>query len=66
MTHLDISIGMLALQNQSDNKNYDVYFDPDTPSAADLGLGADVKVTAVFDGKEYKVQDLSISQAKTE
>jgi hypothetical protein len=62
VTHLDIAHGVLAVQNQTDNKNYEVNFDPGGGAHDDLGIGQDVTVTALFDGSRYMAKDISVTK----
>ena len=62
ITYLDMAAGLLALQNRSDDKNYEVRFDPTAGINDDLRLGAEVTVKALFDGRQYKVQNLAMNE----
>ena len=60
VTHLDLGHGSLAVQNQSDNRNYDITFDPSAGNHDDLGVGQDVTVNAMFDGTRYMAKDITV------
>jgi hypothetical protein len=62
VTHLDLSSGEMGVQNRSDDKTYDISLNPQAVPA-NLTVGSDVMVDAVFDGKEYKANRISLSQA---
>jgi hypothetical protein len=59
-----MSSGMIAIENQTDSKMYDIAFDPDgLPS--DLVVGSDVSVSTSFDGKRYKASEIKIEKTTT-
>ena len=67
VTHLDMSIGLLSVDNATDNKRYDIYFAPNTPGVSRaLTEGSDVKVEAVFEGNRYAARSVSLNQARGE
>lgn len=55
ITHLDLSTHLLAVANKSDNKTYDIEFDPARvgESARNIKEGSEVTVDATFNGKTY-------------
>jgi hypothetical protein len=54
----------LALVDLQDEKRYDVFFDSARfPMSHDLHEGADVALTATFDGSRYVVNALTINSA---
>jgi hypothetical protein len=53
ITFLDVHAGLLTLVDPRDKKSYEVSFDPDRVSAVALREGAEVTVTAAFDGTCY-------------
>jgi len=54
ISYLDLSTGLLVLTDAVDNKNYEVHFDPAIrPVNTKLHEGADVVVSATFDGTRY-------------
>lgn len=64
VTFLDISSGVLAVQNQTDNKTYDIQFDPTHGAYETLGVGANVNISARFDGNDYIAREITVTQAK--
>jgi len=60
VTNLDMR-GSLAVDNQSDNRNYDIRFDPGHvhPSRS-LVVGSNVTVKAEFDGQNYNAQSIEV------
>ena len=61
VTHLDISTGTMAIDNESDEKNYTVHFDPATiENREQLAVGSEVSARATFDGKNYNAQQLTL------
>jgi hypothetical protein len=61
VTHLDMSQGTVAIDNESDEKNYTVYFNPSTVEDRDrLTLGSQVTARATFDGRTYHAQQLTL------
>jgi len=62
VTSLDLSIGRLVLQSESDHKTYEIYLDPSVVSVDErLHLGADVTTLANFDGSRYVARTLTIN-----
>lgn len=57
--HLDLRNNQLAIENDSDNKTYEIALDGETlPS--NLMVGSDVTVAAVFDGRQYVANSISV------
>ncbi len=64
LTHVDLRDGLLALDDQADGNNYEVYFDPlKERNVRRLVVGVPVSVTASFDGKSYRVKSIKINEA---
>lgn len=62
VTNLDLRAGVLSLDNQTDDKNYDLYFDPSRVQGRDqLRVGSDITVRATFDGRSYRASDVTVS-----
>ena len=61
ITFVDLSQKLIAVINQSDEKNYDIYFDS-IPSTVLQGLreGSQISITAVFDGSRYVAQKVDL------
>ncbi len=63
VTHLDLSTGLLVLTDPRDQKVYEIQFNPDVlPVPANLQPGANVSVTADFDGSRYVARKVAINQ----
>jgi len=66
VTYLDMSRKMIAIDNRSDRKNYDVYV-----SAIPLNIlrqvreGEDVNVSAVFDGNQYDARSVTVAAGRS-
>jgi hypothetical protein len=56
---LDMHSGSLVIVDPSDNKTYQVFFDPARFSAENLREGEHVRVTAEFDGNRYMASAIS-------
>jgi hypothetical protein len=61
VTHLNLSDGTLAVRNEVDNQTYDINF-PRQIASANLGVGSDVTVNAVFDGKGYTARAIQVNR----
>lgn len=63
LTYLDLRRGLLAIQNESDGKSYDIKFSPkavdDLPS---LGVGARVTIVATFEGAGYDAKTVTVER----
>lgn len=61
VTFIDVSQKLIALANQSDDKDYNIYFDS-LPAADMRGLreGARASISAIFDGSRYVAQKVDI------
>lgn len=65
VTHLDLSKGIIAVRNFADDQTYEINFSPAvTPATADLRVGTQVVVDAMFTGRGYRASDVSVTQAK--
>jgi hypothetical protein len=54
VSFLDLRLNRLVVVNSSDEKSYEVFFDSGSlPNIKELHEGANVKVTAVFNGSRY-------------
>jgi hypothetical protein len=64
LSHLDLRLGMLAVDNKSDNRIYDIRFVPAQIGMTDaLTVGADVAVVATFNGENYTAKSVTVNQA---
>ena len=64
VTYLDMRAAKLAVENRTDGKTYEIQFDPARGNYENLGVGADVNVSAQFDGKDYVARQITVTQAK--
>jgi hypothetical protein len=65
VTFLDLHRGILAVQNSTDDKNYEIHFAPSVvPDRSSLGVGRDVLVRAMFEGTRYTAQSVNLSRAE--
>jgi hypothetical protein len=63
VTSLDMRSGTLAVDNSSDDQNYEIHFDPATMADSHgLKVGSEVTARTVFDGKVYKASNLTVEQ----
>ena len=64
ITFLDLHRGLIAVQNSTDDKNYEIHFAPSVVvNRNELGVGRDVLVRATFEGARYMAQ--SVNPTKT-
>jgi hypothetical protein len=62
LTHVNLKDGVMALDNQVDGNNYELYFDPlAEKNVAQLVPGTPVQVTANFDGKRYRATSIRMT-----
>jgi hypothetical protein len=67
VTFLDLHRGLLAVQNSTDDKNYEIHFAPSAVSNRDeLGVGRDVLVRATFEGARYMAQSVNPTRTRDE
>jgi hypothetical protein len=60
VTYLDMSRRMIALDNRTDRKKYDIYVDTIAPNLLkQIREGEDVDVSAVFDGNRYDARSVT-------
>jgi hypothetical protein len=60
---VNLKDGVLALDNQVDGNNYELYFDPlEEKNVARLVAGTPVQVTANFDGKRYRATSIRVTE----
>lgn len=63
VTNVNLRDGTLALENRSDDQTYELHFGTAaTDERSKLKVGSEVTAHAVFDGKEYKANDLQVQQ----
>lgn len=64
LTNVDLRDGLLALDDQVDGNNYELYFDPlSEKNVSRLVAGTPVWVSASFDGKRYRATSIKIQGA---
>ena len=64
VTNLDLSEGQLSIANQNNSQTYDISIArPLLP--ANLMIGSDVVVKAMFDGKGYRANSVNVTRART-
>jgi hypothetical protein len=67
VTFLDLHRGLLALQNSTDDRNYEIHFTPEVvTNRSNLGVGRDVLVRATFEGTRYTAQSVNLAKAAEE
>lgn len=64
VTFLDLHRGLLAVQNSTDDRNYEIHFSPEVVTdRSSLGVGRDVLVRATFEGTRYTAQSVNLTRA---
>jgi hypothetical protein len=58
--HLDLRNNHIAVENQTDNKTYEIALDEKRQIPSNLMVGSEVTVAAVYDGKQYKADNISV------
>jgi hypothetical protein len=67
VTFLDLHRGLIAVQNSTDDKNYEIHFAPSAvANRSELGVGRDVLVRATFEGARYMAQSVNPMRASDE
>jgi hypothetical protein len=62
VTYLDMSKKMIAIDNRSDRKKYEVYLSAIPPNVMrQVREGEDVNVSAVFDGNQYDARSVTVA-----
>jgi len=62
VTHLDMRLGLLVVEDPRDQKTYEVYFDPHNIASSDaLQEGAIVEATTTFNGFRYVASNIKIN-----
>ena len=63
VTFLDLHRGILAVQNTTDDKNYEIHFSPATATERNrLGVGIQVLVVATFEGTQYTARSINVTR----
>jgi hypothetical protein len=60
VTHLDLHLGTLAVENRTDSRTYDISFDPEVGIPPNLMIGSEVTIAAAFDGHHYKANRINV------
>lgn len=63
VTHLDLRTGVIGINNRADDKLYEIRFNPKDVIAQELKIGAEVLITASFDGTKYAAKSLNVTKA---
>jgi len=62
---LDMRTNSLSLENRGDQQTYELHFSAATlPDAHALKVGSEVTARAVFDGKQYKANNLQVENTQ--
>jgi hypothetical protein len=63
VTYLDLRLNKLAIANRTDNKTYEIDFDPATlgPERGNLQIGRDVTVLATFEPRGYRADKITVN-----
>ena len=65
VTYVDLSQKMIAIDNRSDGKKYDVSMDAIAPSVLrQIREGGEVSVSTVFDGTRYSARSVDVTSAQ--
>lgn len=60
ITHLDLRSGVMAVDNQTDERNYEIRFDPSKVELGSLQIGTEVTAQAQFDGRNYYASQVTV------
>jgi hypothetical protein len=67
VTNVNLRDGTLAIENHSDDQTYEVHFNPAALGDRNkLKVGSEITAHAVFDGKQYKANDVQVQQVAAE
>ncbi len=61
VTGLDLRLGLLTLTSATDNKTYEIYFDPSVIEDDTLSRASDVTVLTRFDGNHYVARSVTVN-----
>jgi hypothetical protein len=66
VSYVDVSQKLIAIDNRSDGKKYDVHMDAIAPSVLhQVREGQDVNVSAVFEGDRYSARNIDFTSANS-
>ena len=60
ITHLDFKSGIVAINNHTDDKTYDINFTPGLFRDSGMALGKEANIVAVFEGTGYRAQTIKV------
>lgn len=67
VTYIDMSQKLIALDNSSDGKKYEVYVNAVPENLLrQIREGSDVSISAVFDGNQYDARSITLASAKAQ
>lgn len=67
VTYVDLSQKLIAIDNRSDNRRYDVYMEAIAPNVLrQVHEGGNVSVSAVFDGNRYSARSIDVPRASSQ
>jgi hypothetical protein len=67
VTYLDMHRGLLAIQNATDERNYEIHFvSSQIADARKLAVGMQVKIVALFEATQYRAQAVTLTQTASE
>lgn len=67
VTNLDLSRGVLNVDNENDQKNYEMHFNPAALEDRDaLRVGREIEARARFDGQIYRANQVTVIKANAE
>lgn len=62
ITNLDLRNGLIAVDNQSDGRNYELRFDPaQVENREQLVIGAEIAANSTFDGRGYSARSITVT-----
>jgi hypothetical protein len=62
ITYLDLHRGVVAIQNSTDDKNYEIHLTSSTTAERNhLGVGVGVLVVATFEGTQYTARSINLT-----
>lgn len=66
ITYLDVHRGVMAVQNSTDDRNYEIHFASNRSDRNSLGIGEEVRVVATFEGAQYTAQSIAVTKGNEE
>lgn len=60
--HLDVKDGIMAVENKTDNKTYELHFNP-ASTGDELTVGSEVMVSAEFQGNRYLAKSIKVNSS---